>query len=89
MLEIIALILLTRHIGKIAERKGLKTSSWKLYTVLCWIAGEVVGITIGMGLFGMDIVSLMLMGIAGAVTFLILFSLCDNLSNKMKRNYLV
>ena len=78
MLEIIALILLTRHIGKVAERKGVKTSTWKLYTVLAWIAGEVAGIIAGIIFFGNDMVSLMLMGIAGAVTgYLILKSALD------------
>ncbi len=47
MLEIIALIFLTKEIGKIAAGKGLKPGVWKLYTVLAWIAGEFVGAVIG------------------------------------------
>jgi hypothetical protein len=39
MLEIIALVFLTRKIGDLAERKGLKKGWWKFYTV---IAGLVV-----------------------------------------------
>lgn len=69
MLEIIALIFLTRKIGKIAEDKGLKSGTWKLYTVLAWIAGEFIGAVIGVLIFGPEnIVSVILLAIAGAVT---------------------
>ena len=34
MLELIALIFLTREIGKIAEKKGLKPLTWKIYLVI-------------------------------------------------------
>lgn len=69
MLEIIALIFLTRKIGKIAEDKGLKPGTWKLYTVLAWIAGEFIGAVIGALIFGPEnIVSIILLAIAGAVT---------------------
>lgn len=78
MLEIIALILLTRYIGKKAEKKNLKPGTWKLYTVLCWIAGEITGIIVGMILFGKDIVSIILVALAGAIGgFLILKSVLD------------
>jgi hypothetical protein len=78
MLEIVALILLTRHIGKIAQKKGLKPGTWKLYTVLCWIAGEITGMIIAMLLFGDDIVSIILTAIAGAVGgYLILKSVLE------------
>lgn len=69
MLEIIALIFLTKGIGKIAVTKGLKPGSWKLYTVLAWIAGEFIGAVIGVLTFGPDnIISVILLAIAGAVT---------------------
>ena len=67
MLEILALIFLTKKIGAIAERKGLKPGTWKLYTVLGWIGGEITGIIIAMTLFSTDIISLMITGIAGAI----------------------
>ena len=35
MLEIIALILLSKKNGKLAEQKGLKPGLWILYSVLC------------------------------------------------------
>ncbi len=54
MLEIIALIFLTKNIGRIAERKGLKPGTWKMYTVLCWIGAEFAGAIAGLMLFGQD-----------------------------------
>jgi len=69
MLEIIALIFLTREIGKIAADKGLKPGTWKIYTVLAWIAGEFIGAIIGVLIFGTsNIFSIELVAIAGAVT---------------------
>lgn len=47
MLEIILLINLTKKIGLLADAKGLKAGTWKLYTVLAWFAGEVIGAVIG------------------------------------------
>jgi hypothetical protein len=68
MIEIIVLVLLTIHIGKVAARKGLKPGTWRWYTVLSWIAGEIVGALLGAMMFGTDMISIMLMGIVGAVT---------------------
>ena len=69
MLEIIALIFLTKQIGKLAADKGLKPGTWKLYLVLAWVAGELMGLVAGVLIFGPDnIFSIMLVGIAGAVT---------------------
>lgn len=68
MLEIIALILLTRKIGEIAIQKGLKPGTWKLYTVLGWFGGEILGIVIGLVAFGQqNIVGAVLLGLACAV----------------------
>jgi len=69
MLEIIALILLAKEIGKIAYAKGLKPGTWKLYFVLAWIAGEFVGAIIGFLIFGTNnIISVELVAVAGALT---------------------
>ena len=69
MLEIIALIFLTRQIGKVAEKKGLKAGTWKVYTVLAWLAGEFIGAIIGVMIFGTNnFVSVALVAIAGAFT---------------------
>jgi len=54
MLEIVALIYLTRSIGQLALNKGLKPGTWKLYTVLAWFAGEITGLIIGFTMFGME-----------------------------------
>ena len=51
MLEILALIYLTRSIGQLALNKGLKPGTWKLYTVLAWFAGEITGLIIGFTMF--------------------------------------
>lgn len=81
MIEIIALIFLTKQIGKLAADKGLKPGKWKVYLVLAWIAGEFVGVAAGMLLFGPDnIFSVLLVGIAGAVTGY--FIIRDNLSKR-------
>jgi hypothetical protein len=81
MLEIIALIFLTREIGRLAERKGLRPSTWKLYTVLAWIAGEFVGAVIGMLIFGAkNLFSVILVAIAGAITGYVLIK--ANLSKR-------
>ncbi|MDB5198326.1 MAG: hypothetical protein JWO92_289 [Chitinophagaceae bacterium] len=69
MIEIIALILLAKEIGKIAADKGLKPGTWKLYMILAWIAGEFVGAVIGILIFGTNnIISIELVAIAGAIT---------------------
>lgn len=52
MLEIIALIFLTRKIGDKAVLKGLPAGRWKLYTVLAWFACEILGYIIGTYLLG-------------------------------------
>lgn len=69
MLEIIALIFLTKEIGKIAITKGLKPGKWKLYLVLAWFFSEIIGFSIGIVIFGINnMVSAALVGIAFAVT---------------------
>ena len=81
MIEIVALILLTGQIGRLAARKGLKVGWWQFYTVLAWISGEFVGAVIGVMIFGVDnIISIILVALAGAITgYLILKS---NLTKK-------
>ena len=54
MLEILALIYLTRKIGVLAERKGQKKGLWKLYTVLCWFGAEILGMVLSAILFKTD-----------------------------------
>ncbi len=67
MLEIIALIFITRHIGKLAIQKGLKPGTWKGYTIICWFVFEITGIALGMFLLNQtDIIALMLLGLVSA-----------------------
>jgi hypothetical protein len=47
MLEILALIYLTRKMGELAERKGVSKGNWKLFTVLAWFGAEILGIILG------------------------------------------
>jgi len=54
MLEILALIYLTRKIGDLAERKGLKKGWWKFYTVLAWVGAEIIGIVLSILIFQTD-----------------------------------
>ncbi len=69
MLEIIALIFLTREIGKLAHDKGLKPVTWKIYTVCSWIITEFLGIVVGVMIFGKyNLVSIMLVGLTFAIT---------------------
>ena len=54
MLEIIAIIFLSKKNGSLAERKGLKSATWILYTVLAWVGFEIAGAIIGVLLFGQE-----------------------------------
>ena len=69
MLEIIILIFLTKQIGRLAHSKGLKTGTWKIYTVVGWIISEIIGIVIGVMIFGKDnLFSIVMVGLAFAIT---------------------
>lgn len=69
MLDLILLFFLTREIGKIAFRKGLKPVTWKIYNVLGWLGAELIGIVIGVLMFGLNnLVSVQLVAFAFAIT---------------------
>ncbi|MEO6894607.1 MAG: hypothetical protein ABI136_06185 [Ginsengibacter sp.] len=69
MLDLIILYFLTKEIGKIAAQKGLKPITWKIYTIVSWIASEIVGIVIGIMMFGVNnLVSIILVGFTFAIT---------------------
>lgn len=69
MLEIIALIFITREIGKLAASKGLKPLTWKIYAVLAWIIFEIWGFMIALMFFEKDnLFSIMMVGLMFAVT---------------------
>lgn len=68
MLEIIALVFLSKKIGEVALRKGLKSGTWKLYTVLCWFGAEILGALLGVLLLGSEnIIPAVFIGLACAV----------------------
>jgi hypothetical protein len=69
VLDLIVLFFLTREIGRLAERKGLKPVTWKIYNVLGWLLAELIGILIGIVIFGWgNLVSIQLVAFAFAIT---------------------
>ena len=69
MLEIIALIFLTKDIGKIANQKGLKPLTWKIYTVLGWIFAEILGFVVALLFFDQsNLFSIIIVGLTFAIT---------------------
>jgi hypothetical protein len=69
MLDLIVLIFLTREIGRLAAKKGLRILTWRIYTVISWLLTEIIGIMIGVMIFGPDnLISVALVGITFAVT---------------------
>ena len=54
MLELIAIIFLSKKNGRLAAQKGLKPGLWILYTVLCWFGFEFAGILAGVAVFGKE-----------------------------------
>ena len=54
MIEIIVLIFLTRQIGQMAIRRGLKPGNWKFKTVVFWILFEIMGMFFGISMFGLS-----------------------------------
>jgi hypothetical protein len=70
MIEIILLYFLCKHIGMMAQQKGLNPTAWKIYTILCWVGAEFLGFIIGMSLFGFNKNNLVgLMGFALVCAF--------------------
>ncbi len=69
MLDLILLFFLTREIGRLAYRKGLKPSTWQIYNVLGWLGAELIGVVIGILIFGLNnLVSIQLIAFAFAIT---------------------
>ncbi len=53
MVEIIALIFLCKKNGQLALQKGLPAGRWKMFTILYWLLAELLGVLLGVSLFGM------------------------------------
>lgn len=69
MLEIIALIFITKDVGKLAQAKGVKPLNWKIYTIIAWVVSEIAGIFIGALIFGTgNLFSVVMIGLTFAIT---------------------
>jgi hypothetical protein len=88
MIEIIALILLTRQIGLKAKAKGLHTTRWKVYTLLAWIACELAGAVIAYILTGGVLKASVLFGLFAAFGgYLIVLYNINKYPDKPKDNW--
>jgi multisubunit Na+/H+ antiporter MnhG subunit len=68
MIEIIALVILVMHIGKVAERKKQPKVKWQVLTVVGWVLAEAIGVMFGLMFFGTgNLIGLMLLGLVSAV----------------------
>ena len=91
MIEIIALVFLCKKNGNLAIRKGLKSRTWKLYTILAWICAEFTGIILGTILFGQNnLYGILALGLVSAFGgYLIIRSILekkpDSLDNDIDR----
>ena len=52
MLEIIAIVALTRYVGKIVKQKNRKPGLYQFLTVIFWIGFEFIGAIIGTLMYG-------------------------------------
>jgi hypothetical protein len=82
-MDIIVLIFLAIQIGKLANAKGLSALNWRIYLVLAWIGGEIIGAGIGILLFGFDNAFSWLLIAWGCAltTYVLIKNYLDNLSN--------
>lgn len=54
MIEIITLIFLCKRMGILAKQKGLNPRIWWFNTIGAWIVAEMIGVFLGLALFGQD-----------------------------------
>lgn len=78
MIELVAIIVVTVLTGKLAISKGLKPFKWRMFSVLFWVLGELVGLLIGFATIGTpkdlsDIYSYLPFAYGGAITAHLLF----------------
>ena len=68
-MDLILLFFFTREIGRLSAKKGLKPITWKIYTIISWIASEIVGLVFGLMIFSVDnLFSIILVAITFAIT---------------------
>ncbi len=89
MLEIIALVLLTKGIGKLAIKKGKQSGTWKLFTVLAWIGGEIIGAVLGFAFFqSEDYIAMLPFALVGAVGgYLIVRAILSKMPDKPEESF--
>ncbi|MEO6820413.1 MAG: hypothetical protein ABI266_10210 [Ginsengibacter sp.] len=81
MFDIIALIFITREIGRIAESKGQPPFRWKMYSILGWVSFELIGIVVGLFFFNQnEIFPLLIVGLIFAFTSYVIIK---NVLNKL------
>ncbi len=81
MLEIISLIFITRHIGKLAEIKGQQPSRWKVISIVVFFALEIMGCIISLLIFSPD--NLVSIGLTGFAFGISSYPLLKNYLNKL------
>jgi len=88
MLEIILLIFMAIHIGRLARRKGQEPNPWRWKTVGLWLLFEFTGIFFGIALFGTkNLVGLSLFGTAcGFGGYLIIRRILEKLPDEYQEN---
>ena len=85
MFDIIALIFITRDIGRLAERKGQKPFRWKMYSILGWVSFELIGIMVGLFFFTQnELFPLLIVGLIFAFTSYVIIK---NILNKMPDHF--
>ncbi len=79
MLEIIAIIFLSRNIGSMAFEKGHSAGMYKFLTVLFWIVFELIGAVIGTIVLGEGIGVYVFALLAAGLGYLIIYLIVSNL----------
>lgn len=89
MLEILALVFLTRQIGALADKKGKRKGMWKFFTVLAWFAGEIIGAIMAVVLFrAEDYFAMLPMAIMGAAGgYLIIRAVLSRMPDKTEEKF--
>jgi len=83
MLEIIGLYYASKTIGSLAAEKGYSSGLYRFLTFIFWFVFELIGLVIGILIFGQESLLFYLTGIAGAVGgFFFLKYIVNNLPNK-------
>ncbi|MEO5650930.1 MAG: hypothetical protein ABIR03_13545 [Ginsengibacter sp.] len=69
MIDLIALFFLSKEIGRLALQKGVKPTTWKIYTITGWIVSEIIGFFVALLIFEKDnLFSIVLVGLLFAIT---------------------